>query len=134
LQGLVDCLHALSLRLQDLDKTTQLVQAPVVAEVLGGNLDLWRQRTEALCRQLAGGLDSMAIRNVQEELVASLAHMETHIEAAIEESQNHPLSGQERVNFYQLLGFYRGISSTLLETAHQADQVDWSAWHEERFA
>jgi uncharacterized membrane protein YccC len=134
LQGLVDCLHALSLRLQELDKTTQLAQAPVVAKLLGRDLDLWRQRTEALCRQLADGLGSTAAKNVQEELAATLAHMETHIEAAIEENQVHPLNGQERINFYQLLGFYRGISSTLLGTADQAKLIDWSAWHEERFA
>jgi uncharacterized membrane protein YccC len=134
MQGLVDCLHTLSLRLQELDNSNQQSLAPQVTELLGSDLNLWRQRVEALCRQLALGLDSQKGATAQAALAATLAHMETHIEAAIEETHKQALSRQERVNFYSLLGFYRGISASLLDIAHQANRVDWSAWHEERFA
>jgi uncharacterized membrane protein YccC len=134
MQGLVDCLHTLSLRLQELDNSNQQSLAPQVTELLGSDLKLWRQRVEALCRQLALGLDSQEGATAQAALAATFAHMEMRIEAVIEETHTQSLSLQERVNFYSLLGFYRGISASLLDTAGQAKLVDWSAWHEERFA
>ncbi len=44
------------------------------------------------------------------------------------------MSVAEQENIYRLLGAYRGTSLALLDFANVAGNVDWTPWHEERFA
>ena len=63
-----------------------------------------------------------------------LAQLEQRIEAHMDSADGDSLSAAGQENIYRLLGAYRGTSQALLDFAKVAGNVDWTPWHEERFA
>jgi hypothetical protein len=60
--------------------------------------------------------------------------LEKRIAQCLDNNPRRELSSTEAQNFYRLLGAYRGTSEALLDFAQQAKRIDWTPWHEERFA
>ncbi len=43
------------------------------------------------------------------------------------------INEEEGIQFYHLLGGYRGVTEATLSFVRIADQLDWKQWKEERF-
>ena len=60
-------------------------------------------------------------------------HLEQRIRSVVDKTAKAQLSEKDGVNFYRLLGAYRGISESLIGYAGCAAVIDWAPWQEDRF-
>ena len=63
-----------------------------------------------------------------------LQQLENCIEHVMDQDKEQAMDGTQGVNFYHLLGAYRGMSAALLKAEHQAGAINWPRWSEERFS
>jgi hypothetical protein len=59
--------------------------------------------------------------------------METRINRTLSLAEARELGEEDYVNFYRLLGSYRGLSETLVGYTKLAQRINWSQWEEARF-
>jgi uncharacterized membrane protein YccC len=135
LQALVTSLESLALQVQELLAVGGRPQARYLVEQLLTDFREWRLRVGAALHRLAldpGAVgDAEASRAALDQLMADLEH---RIGEALATVQVGQLSERDEENFYRLLGAYRGASAALIAYSATAVDIDWAAWHEERFA
>ena len=132
-QTLVNSLRALALRLKDLvDAGGQPQAEPLVWELLE-DVRGWRQATEVVFRGWAGKLEVESAGTFQKLLEEKLITMEKRINETFNRIEPDKLKDEDYVNFYRLLGTYRGLSEALVGYAQLAEGVNWAQWQEARF-
>lgn len=96
--------------------------------LLNDSQRLWIQIEQSF-QQL---LNQAGIEN-QTELTAISSQLEYRIKMILNDIKDNQLSEQDKRNFYQLLGAYKGVSDSLLEYSANAWLIDWHEWQETRF-
>jgi hypothetical protein len=59
--------------------------------------------------------------------------METGINETFNRIKPDKLNDEDYVNFYRLVGTYRGLSEALVGYAQFAQGINWTPWREARF-
>ncbi|MGD8372534.1 MAG: FUSC family protein [Syntrophobacterales bacterium] len=132
-QTLVNNLRTLALRLKDLvDASGQPQAEPLVRELLD-DVRGWRQAIEVVFRGWAGKLAAESAGKLKKRLDATLSTMEKRINETFNRIEKDKLKDEDYVNFYRLLGSYRGLSEALVGYAQLAQGINWTQWEEARF-
>ena len=132
-QALVAGLPAFAFRIKELVDTSGQPQAePLVRELLE-DVRAWRQAIEVLFRGWAEELAAESAGRLEKRLEAKLNTMETLINETFDRIEPDKLNDEDYVNFYRLLGTYRGLSEALVGYAQLAEGVNWAQWEEARF-
>ena len=105
---------------------------PLVAELLE-DVRGWRQAIEVVFRGWAGKLEAESAGKLEKRLEARLSTMETRINETFNRIEPDKLKDEDYVNFYRLLGSYRGLSEALVGYVQLAEGVNWAQWEEARF-
>jgi hypothetical protein len=71
--------------------------------------------------------------DLQERLALEMKAMETRIDQTFTLAEQGELGPQDYVNFYRLVGSYRGLSEAVVAHAKLAGNFSWAQWEEERF-
>ncbi len=130
---LVNSLRALALRLKDLVGAGGRPQAePLVRELLE-DVRGWRQAIEVLFRVWADKLSAESAGKLEKRLEEKLSTMETRINETFNRIEPDKLKDEDYVNFYRLLGTYRGLSEALVGYVQLAEGINWMQWEEARF-
>jgi len=132
-QPLVNSLQALAFRLTELvDAGGQPQAEPLVRELLD-DVRGWRQAIEVLFRGWAEELAAESAGKLEKRLDAKLSTMETRINETFNRIEPDKLKDEDYVNFYRLLGTYRGLSEALVEYVQLTQGINWTQWEEARF-
>jgi uncharacterized membrane protein YccC len=132
-QPLVNSLQALAFRLTELvDAGGQPQAEPLVRELLD-DVRGWRQSIEVLFRGWAEELAAESAGKLGKRLDAKLSTMETRINETFNRIEPDKLNDEDYVNFYRLLGTYRGLSEALVEYVQLIQGINWTEWEEARF-
>ncbi|MGD8994190.1 MAG: FUSC family protein [Syntrophobacterales bacterium] len=132
-QTLVNSLRALALRLKDLVGAGGRPQAePLVRELLE-DVRGWRQAIEVVFRVWAGKLSAESAGKLEKRLEEKLSTMESRINETFNRIEPDKLKDEDYVNFYRLLGSYRGLSEALVGYVQLAQGINWMQWEEARF-
>ena len=83
--------------------------------------DSWENLTKKKIKSHAAGL----VMKMMDELEEKLKVLEAKYKSSINE--------EEGIQFYHLLGGYRGVTEATLSFVQVADKLDWKQWKEERF-
>ena len=132
-QAVVNSLRALALRFKDLVDAGGEPQAEPLVRELTEEVRGWRQVIEVLFRGWAGKLAAESAGKLEKRLEARLSTIETRINETFSRLEPDKLKDEDYVNFYRLLGTYRGLSEALVGYAQIAEGVNWTQWQEERF-
>ena len=93
----------------------------------------WRQAIEVLFRGWAEELEVESAGKLEERLDAKLGTMEKRINETFNRIEPDKLNDEDYVNFYRLLGTYRGLSEALVGYAQLAQGISWTQWREAKF-
>ena len=93
----------------------------------------WRQAIEVVFRGWAGELAVESAGKLEKRLEAKLSTMEKRINETFNRIEPDKLKDEDYVNFYRLLGTYRGLSETVVGYAQLAQEINWMQWEEARF-
>jgi uncharacterized membrane protein YccC len=134
-QALVTSLQALSYRMQNQLDARSYPQAEFLVQELFSDFKAWRLRVQGAFQGLsydpvAGEAESAAFRNRLSEI---MDHMEQRIEQTLDKTTEGQISVEDAVNFYRLMGAYRGVSEAMVDYVGAAGRVDWDRWREARF-
>jgi uncharacterized membrane protein YccC len=132
-QTLVNSLRAFALRLKDLIDAREYPQASLLVRELIDDVRVWRTAIEELLSSWSNDLATQPGGDLQNRLAASLTKMETRISSTLSLAEAGELGEEDYVNFYRLLGSYRGLSEALVGYAQIAEGVNWTQLEEERF-
>jgi uncharacterized membrane protein YccC len=132
-QKLVNNLRALALRLKGLVDAREYPQATVLVRELIDDVRVWRTAIEELFCRWSNDPATEPDGDLQKRLTARLAKMETRINRTLSLAEAGELGEEDYVNFYRLLGSYRGLSETLVGYTKLAQRINWSQWEEARF-
>jgi hypothetical protein len=132
-QTLVNSLRAFALRLKDLIDAREYPQASLLVRELIDDVRVWRTAIEELLSSWSNDLAAQPGGDLQNRLAASLTKMETRISSTLSLAEAGELGEEDYVNFYRLLGSYRGLSEALVGYAQIAEGVNWTQLEEERF-
>jgi uncharacterized membrane protein YccC len=133
IQGFVNSLQALALRLKDLADVRRYPQSALLVQELLDDMRAWRRTIEELFQNWSEHPASEADCDLQNRLAEKLKEMENRINQTLDLAEQTELSEEDYKNFYQLIGRYRGLSGTIVEHAKRAGSFDWTGWKEERF-
>jgi len=132
-QALVSNLQAFAFRMKELVDTSGQPQAePLVRELLE-DVRGWRQAIEVLFRGWAEELAAEPADKLEKRLDAKLNTMETRINETFNRIEPDKLNDEDYVNFYRLLGSYRGLSEALVGYAQLTQGINWTQWREAKF-
>ena len=88
---------------------------------LGKTFDSWDNLTKKKIKSNAAELVLKMMDELEEKL------------KVIEAKNKNRINEEEGIQFYHLLGGYRGVTDATLSFVKVADQLDWKQWKEERF-
>ncbi len=128
-QTIIVNLQMIKNRLQILLEACAKPQAKILINALSNDNHNWRVQIQQSFQQL---LNQTSIES-QTELKARTSQLELRIKKILNEIKDDQLTEQDKRNFYQLLGAYKGVSDSLLEYSANARQIDWYTWQEARF-
>jgi len=132
-QTLVNSLRALALQLKELVDARGQPQAEPLERELLEDVRGWRQAIEVLFRGWAGMLADESAGKLEKRLDAKVSTMEKRINETFNWIEPDKLKDEDYVNFYRLLGSYRGLSEALVGYARLAQGINWTEWEEARF-
>ena len=132
-QALISRLQALAFRLKELVDARGQPQAEPLVRALLEDVRGWRQAIEVLFRGWAEDLASESASKLEKRLEAKLNTMETRINETFNRIEPDKLNDEDYVNFYRLLGTYRGLSEALVGYVQLAQGINWTQWEEARF-
>jgi uncharacterized membrane protein YccC len=134
-QALVNSLSALTFRIMELGELRERPQAKLLVQELLGDVRAWRLAIQEQIRLWADDPEAAARQQVdiQQRVTNRLASLETRIEETFGKAGDGELSDQDRENFYQLLGAWRGLSEAGVNFVHIANGINWAQWREARF-
>jgi uncharacterized membrane protein YccC len=135
IEALVTALQALALRFKALVDAGEYPQADLLVRELRDDVRAWRLLIEEQCRLWAENPEAAVEPGVdsRERLTARLAKMEAHIEETFRRTEAGELNLEDRMNFYRLLGSYRGLSEAGIAYEQLAKNISWTTWQEAHF-
>jgi uncharacterized membrane protein YccC len=133
IQTLVNSLHALAYRIKDLLNARENPQSTLLVRELIDAVRAWRMAIEELFQRWSDNPATEPDVDLQERLALILDAMETRIDQTLTLAEQGELGEEDYVNFYLLMGSYRGLSESVVAHAKLAEGVDWEQWKEARF-
>ncbi|NOQ77186.1 MAG: hypothetical protein GQ475_05265 [Methylococcaceae bacterium] len=133
LQSMNAAIQMLSLRLQFLLEARANPQSQLLLDELLADGHVWRARLQEVFQSLA---DYPALSNHakwQQQMTETMALFELRITRLLNQTNDVPLSREDKENFYYLLGAYQGVSDATLEYSSYARLINWEQWNEARF-
>lgn len=103
------------------------------SQVLHGDVQTWSLQVENELHTMAAApvdYDNATFRLFMSDM---LEQFEKHIDEAMDKEKQAQLTREEGMDFYRLLGVYKGFSEALIGYSAKAADVDWIPWHIERF-
>ena len=129
----MNSLQALALRLKDLVDVRKHPQATLLLQELVEDMRAWRIVIEELLQRWSDDPAAVPHGDLQNRLAVKLKEMEKRIERTLSPAEQRALSAEDYINFYRLIGCYRGVSEAIVEHARLSLGFDWRALREERF-
>jgi hypothetical protein len=133
-QTLVTSLQSLTYRMQHLLEERDTPQAQFLVKELFEEFRAWRLGIQSVLQELADDPAGAQGNALRARLDSVLERLEEKIKSALNKTADGRFSDQDAVEFYRLLGAYRGLSETLVDYAGNAEGIDWAPWRQERFA
>ena len=109
-------------------------QSQILADALRGDIRSWRLAVQGILQKLARNASAGDTDALRRRLSEIMAHLEGRIAETLDTAPAGGISEQEAENFYRLLGAYRRVSEALIGYTGSASDIEWTYWHEERFA
>ena len=134
-QALVVSLQALAYRIKEVDEAHGHLKAEWLVKELVADLRAWRVLAE---EHFGGWADDLVVsveRGIDfgERLAMRRAEIETHIDETLRQAGEGELSDEDLLNFYHVLGSYRGLMEAMIGYVNLADDINWARWQEARF-
>lgn len=133
IEALVTALQALALRMRELSETRGCPQSDLLLKELLADVRAWRLAIESIFKQWSVSPADRPEGDLGERLAGKLASLEQRIGATLNLPEAAALKDEDYVNFYRVLGSYRGLSEALVGYARQAERIEWAQWREARF-
>jgi hypothetical protein len=132
-QTLVNSLHVLVLRINDLLDARANPQSALLVRELRDDFRAWRMAIEALFQGWSDNPPIEADADLQPRLALQLKAMEARIDQTLTRVEQEELSPADYENFYRLIGSYRGLSESVAAHARLVEDINWTQWQEARF-
>ena len=132
-QAVVTSLQGLSSRIEELIKECDTPQAQLLVQELRGDVRDWHLKTQETFQSLAVVPYAGQPELFRAGFAEIVDRLEQRIRSVVDKAAKAQLSEKDGVNFYRLLGAYRGISESLIGYAGCAAVIDWAPWQEDRF-
>ena len=133
MQALTAEIQALGYRMQETLEARAGVRRPLAGSETQNEMASWRAGLKEIFRRLSLDPDSADHPGFRTQLEAKLAHLETQIEAALNEADSMSIPQAEAERAYRILGAYRGLSEAVVAFAKQTSTIDWPRLKEARF-
>ena len=114
-------------------ETREAPHAELLARELTADVRAWREVIEAKCRDWAERPGEDPSAELRERLRRRLAELNRRITDVLDATPAGAVPDEEQLNFYRLIGAFRGFSEAALVFADSAARVDWPRLREERF-
>jgi hypothetical protein len=134
LQALTTNLRTLAYRIQELLDTRSSPQAQFLVQELLADFRAWRLRVQEDFLRLSKDPATGERQAFRTRLTERMNHLEDRFKSVLENVSEGQLSDRDEVNIYLLLGAYRGVSEALVDYTGSSGDINWTDWHEERFA
>jgi hypothetical protein len=133
IQAIVASLQVIVYRMEDLIEARAAPHAEVIVRELTEDVRAWRLVIEESCRRWSDRPADRDPRELRERLEARLAKLNERVEEVMNAAGEGDMTDEEGMNFYELLGGFRGFSEAALVYAGAAQEIDWEELREERF-
>ena len=132
-QRFIDCLYALTYRMQDLMEARATQQSRRLAPELSSEARMWRSGLQEVLCSIARRPDAADFADLRAQLNAAMEHVDGQVEKAAADADQTGTSTRESENSFRLLGTFRGVSEAVVNFAEQAEHIDWVDLREDRF-
>jgi hypothetical protein len=133
IQAIVASLQVIVYRMEDLIEARAAPHAEVIVRELTEDVRAWRLVIEKGCRRWSDRPADRDPLELREGLEARLAKLNERVEEVMNAAGEGEVTDEEGMNFYELLGGFRGFSEAALVYAGAAQEIDWGELREERF-
>jgi uncharacterized membrane protein YccC len=133
ISDMVATLQILSYRIKELDEARTAPQAAILIKTLRDDMREWLIVLERKFRKWSVHPEVDSADDLRALLSARLGKLNARFEEILNSIGDEKISEEERKNFYQLLGSYRGLSQAVISYADKACIIDWLQWREEKF-
>jgi len=134
LQALATNLQTLAYRIQELLNTHSSPQAQFLIQELLTDFRAWRLKVQEAFLHLSKDPATGEQQAFRTRLAERMNRLEERFKSVLENVSAGQLSDRDEVNFYLLLGAYRGVSEALVDYTGSSGDINWASWREERFA
>lgn len=133
IEALVVGIESLTLHMHQLMDARPHPQSTCLVQELLGDIRAWRLAVQQLYAQLSVDPGAAEQEDLQLKLEQRLHDLERKITLVIDRTGDGGLTENEQVNFYRVLGAYRGLSGSLLQFIVKTGAIAWPKWREARF-
>jgi uncharacterized membrane protein YccC len=127
-------LQMINIRLQVLLEARGSPQAQVLIDELHAESLVWHATIQEAFQQLSRRHIFENPEAFRMKLAEMTGHLELRIKAILDTVEKDQLSRVDKVNFYRLLGAFRGLSDALLGYSESARLIDWPELRKVRFS
>ncbi len=132
IEEMVASLQVLLLRIEVLMEANARNSENELKAVLRENLLDWKLGLENTFASWDDLRVENAQPNVSEETMKRLDKLEDKLDDIVAKYKDK-VNEEEGIQFYHLLGGYRGVTEATMAFVNAADKIDWAQWREERF-
>ena len=132
-QHLLAQVHALKVRIQELEETHRRGLSDQVSLGLLEDMAAWRRALAKILQDWSNNVRSETHEGLARRLQSGLETIESRVEEAFKSQAGTQASDEALLNVYRLLGSYRGLSEALVAYSRASDGIDWSRLREARF-
>jgi len=133
MNDMVATLQTLSYSITALEESCATPQSNILTQALRDDLQEWRIVFEVGFERWAVRPETKSVDELRTRLSARLSKLNTRIEVTLNNIADGATSTEERRDFYQQLGSFRGVTQAAIAYADTAGAIDWAQWREERF-
>jgi len=131
IEALVNTMKVIVIRMETLMEATNTDQEDMLPE-LSETIDDLRLRIFNVFDHWDSFEDGAIKNNMSQLVLKKMEALEEKLKDIVNENEPK-IKEAEGIQFYQLLGGFRGVTEATLSFAKAADKLDWKQWKEERF-
>ena len=131
IEELVNILDVIVVRIETLMEANHSSQESKINE-LSELINDWKQRLIKAFDSWDNLTEDEIKSNTSELVLKRMDELEENLKDIVAKNEKK-INEEEAIQFYHLLGGYRGVTEATLSFVKLADQLDWKQWKEERF-
>ncbi len=131
IEDMVNSIEVMVVRMETLFEAKSLSQDNQLIE-LSATISDWKERLIRTFDSWDDLPEEEIESNATELVFKKMQELEERLKIIVAENENE-INEEEGIQFYRLLGGYRGVTEAILSFARVADKIDWKQWKEERF-